>query len=337
MIRSALRRKGSQMRATSMRRLIGGAAALTLIGATLLSSGSTVFAGETRDITIDTTGLTPVSAGGVTKTDITITNVSGHTLSNAHFLIGLDQVANLPGDVTVVAVFGGDSGVCPVVTTPVSTYDCAFGNIGAKPSQQVRKLSVAFAVGASGVHDISVEVKVSETGTDVGSNANFKTATVSTTASLGDCDHLATFKVPGDGTLTIPVVGGSCNTTDSQRSGLLVPANAIGNLVSVDDSTPAADCGVLTCLGFAVIATVNGGTTVSPYLKWSIFYSNAILGNVNPNKVAFLHGATLIPAGNKGLCKTATSVDCQEPFVVQSDGVTFYVRTATNGAIKGGL
>jgi hypothetical protein len=323
------------MRATSTRRLIGGAAALTLIGATLLSSGSTVLAGETRDITIDTTGLTPVSAGGVTKTDITITNASGHTLTNAHFLIGLDQVKNLPGDVTVVSVFGGDSGVCPTVTTPVSTYDCAFGNISYKPNQKTRSLSVVFGVGASGPHSISVEVKVAETGSDVGSNVNYNTATLSTTASQGDCNHLATYKVPGDGTLVIPVIGGSCDTSDSQRSGLLVPANANGNVVSVQDAIAALDCGTLTCLGFEVVGNVNSGAPVTPYLTWSIFYSNSILGNLNPNKVAFFHGTTLIPAGNKGLCKTASSVDCQDPYHVGDGGVTFYIRTQTNGGVKG--
>src|SRR5439155_15665221 len=134
---------------------------------------------------IDLTTLTPVSAGGVTMTNITITNVSGHTLSNAHFLIGLDQVAPLANGAAVVAVFGGDSGVCPPVTDPVTTYDCAFGNIGAKASQRTRHLSVAFSVG-SAVSDIKVELKVAETGTDVGSNTNYKTATASVTPSLAD-------------------------------------------------------------------------------------------------------------------------------------------------------
>ena len=82
-------------------------------------------------------------------------------------------------------------------------------------------------------------------------------------------------------------------------------------------------------------ATVNGGATVSPYLKWTIFYSTAALGNVNPNKVAFVHDGTIIAAGNKGLCKNDTSTNCQEPYVVSSTGVTFTVRTPSNGLIKG--
>jgi hypothetical protein len=323
------------MRATSMRRLIGGAAALSLVGAMLLSTGSTVLAGETRDITIVMTPLNGLTAGGVTKTDITITNVSGHTLSNAHFLIGLDHALNT-SDITVVSVFNDSSGLCPTVTTPVTTYDCAYGNIGAKANQKVRTLSVAFGVGSVGAHTINVELKVAETGSDVGSNTNYKTASVSVTPSAASCNSLATYKLPGDGTLVIPTAGADCATSDTQRSGLLVPANDNGNVVSVDDTILATSCSLgFTCIGNQIDGSVNGGAPVTPYLKWTIFYSNSVLGSVPPNKVAFLHDGTIILAGNKGLCKTDTSVDCQEPYKVEAGGVWFYVRTQTNGVIKG--
>jgi hypothetical protein len=305
-----------------------------LIGATLLSTGSIALAGETRDITIDFTALTPVSAGGVTRTDITITNVSGHTLSNSHFLIGLDHALNA-ADVTVVSVYGGDSGVCPVVTTPVATYDCAFGNIGAKPSQKIRHLTVVFGVGASGTHAILVELKVAETGSDVGSNTNYKTQTLSADASVGDCDHLATFKLPGDGTIVLPVLGGDCTTTDHQRSGLIVAAAAGGNVASVDDSLtqlPGSCSAGFICVGNAVSGTVNTGSTP---LTWQIFYANDVLGNLNPSKIAFIHGTDIIAAGNKGFCKNAGSTNCQEPYQVSAGGVTFFVRTPFNGLIKG--
>ena len=83
--------------------------------------------------------LTALTAGGVTRTDVTITNESGHTLSNAHFLVGLDQVT-LPTDVKVVAVFNGNAASCPTISDPVSTLDCNFGNIGAKANQKTRSL-----------------------------------------------------------------------------------------------------------------------------------------------------------------------------------------------------
>jgi hypothetical protein len=323
------------MRATSMRRLVGGAAALSLIGAMLLSTGPTVLAGETRDITIAMSAPNGLTAGGVTKTDITITNASGHTLSNAHFLIGTDHAVNA-SDVTIVSVFNDSSGLCPTVTTPVPTYDCNYGNIGAKANQKVRTLSVAFGVGSEGLHTITVELKVAETGSDVGSNTNYKTASVSSTPSPASCDSLATYKLPGDGTLVIPTAGTDCATSDTQRSGLLVPANANGNVVAVDDSLLATTCSVgFLCIGNQIDGTVNGGADVDPFVTWTIFYSNSVLGNLNPSKVAFLHDGKIIPAGNKGLCKTDTSVDCQDPYVVSSGGVTFFVRTQKNGLIKG--
>jgi hypothetical protein len=317
-----------------MRRLVGGTAALVLVGAALLSSTGSAIAGEARIISLSMSALSAVSSGGVTKTDITFSNDSGHTLSNTHFLIGLDQVT-LPSDVKVVAVFGGDSGVCPVVTDPVSTYDCNFGNIGAKPNQKTRSFSVAFSVGATGPHDISVEVKVSETGSDVGSNVNFQTATASVTASEGTCDTTTTYIPPGLAKTVLPETG-TCATTDLQRSALGLPKSNTGNFVFINDANPATGCSSpLVCFGNQVSATVNDGGPVNPYLTWQIFYSNSVLGNINPKQVAFIHDGTVIPAGNKGLCKTATSVDCQDPYQVGTDGVTFFVRTASNGLIKG--
>jgi hypothetical protein len=322
------------MRATSIRRLAGGVAGLLLVGATLLSTGSAL-AGETREVTIATTTPTPVTAGGVTRTDITITNVSGHTLSNAHFLINLDMARPLPSDVAIVAVFGPNSAACPTITDPVTTLDCAFGNIGSKPSQRTRQLSVAFSVGAEGAHGIDVEVKVAETGSDVGSNTNFRTATISVDAGEATCHNLATFLPPGVAKTLSPADASSC-VNPAQKSGLVVPAAASGNLVLLNDSATATNCPTsFTCLGNVVSATVNDGSPISPYLVWRIFYSNATLGNVNPNKVAFIHDTTIIPAGNKGLCKNATSINCQDPYETSSTGVTFIVRTPTNGLIKG--
>jgi hypothetical protein len=321
------------MQRTSKRRLVGGAAGLLLIGATFLSTGGAALAGETRDITITMTPLTALTAGGVTRTDVTITNVSGHTLSNAHFLVGLDQVS-LPSDVKVVAVFNGDAASCPTITDPVSTLDCAFGNIGSKANQRTRSLSLAFSVGSGGLHTISVEVKVAETGSDVGSNTNFQTASASITPGAANCDSLATFLPPGIGKTLTPEVGTDCDTTDAQRSFIVVPATTGGTLASVDDSVDATGCATgYSCFGKAVSGSVNNGNPIN--LIWQIKYSNAALGNINPKQVAFDHDGGIIVAGNKGACKTDTSTNCQLPYVVSADGVTFYIRTDKNGLIKG--
>ena len=321
------------MQRTSKRRLVRGAAGLLLIGATLLSTGGSALAGQTRDIEITMTPLTAVTAGGVTTTDVTITNTSGHTLSNAHFLVGLDQVA-LPSDVKIVAVFNGDAASCPTITDPVATLDCAFGNIGAKANQKTRNLSLAFSVGSGGLHSISVELKVSETGSDVGSNVNYQTATATVTPSAATCNAFATFLPPGIGETLMPTVGTDCDTSDPQRSFVVVPATTNGTLASVDDSAAATGCpDGYSCFGHAVAASVNNGNGIN--LIWQIKYSNAALGNINPKQVAFDHDGLTIAAGNKGLCKDETSTNCQQPYVVTVDGVTFFIRTDKNGLIKG--
>jgi len=322
------------MQRMTKRRFFGGAAALLVVAATLLSMTGAALAANTRDITVSMT-TTPVTVNGVTKADISFTNTSGHTLTNAHLLIGLDQVAPLTSGVAIVAVFGGDSAACPAVTDPVTTLDCAFGNIGSKPNQRTRSLSVAFSVGAATSYDIAVEVKVAETGTDVGSNPNFATKTVTVTTTAATCDTLATFLPPGVAKQLTPDTTAGCGS-DPQRSSLFVPANANGNVVSIDDSQTAADCAAgYSCFGKAVSASVNNNAPIDPYLTWLIFYSNDTIGNINPKQVGFDHDGTVILPGNKGQCKTDSSVNCQEPYVVSSNGVLFIVRTPSNGLIKG--
>lgn len=337
------------MQPLSKRRLAGGAAALMLIGATLLSTAGSALAGQTRTITLGspdshgnvTAGLltfTSATSGGATRTDITAINSSGHTLSNAHLLIGLDKVNNLPSDVKIIAVFGGDYLLCPNVTDPVTSLDCAFGNMAAKGATSSHSISVAFSVANAGNHDISVELKVSETGSDVGSNQNFAVATNTVSVGAQTCDALATFVPPNKTEPLLPHDATDC-ATDQQRSSLGVPPRAAGILVTLNDATPATGCGTVDCIGFQVSADVNGGASFSPaYITWTIRYSNTLLGNRNPNKVNFLHvntqGTTPIPAANKGLCAT-DQVDCIASVTPDSTGVTFVLRTASNGVIKG--
>jgi hypothetical protein len=89
-------------------------------------------------------------------------------------------------------------------------------------------------------------------------------------------------------------------------------------------------------MGDTITASVNGGAPVDPYLKWTVFYSNTILGTTKPDRVSFLHDTTIIKSiKSGGLCKNASSTNCQEQFVVSATGVTFFVRTPSNLLIKG--
>jgi hypothetical protein len=321
------------MRATSMRRLFGGAAALMLIGTMLLTTAGSALAATTRFLYVGSDPgfsldngvitFTPVSSGGDTLTAVYVKNIDNQNLT--HVVITFDR---LQGGVSISdQVLGANKANCAATADLIT---CDFGNIKARSTRAFQLILTAPSAGTVGIHGTVV---FDESNNPNGGNRQINAVDGALVVAATTCNSLATFLPPGIGKSLLPDTG-SCGT-DGQRSGLVVPANANGNVVSVDDATLAAGCGSLTCLGNQVDGNVNNGAPVSPYLKWSIFYSNGVLGNINPGKVAFLHGTTTILAGNKGLCKNATSVNCQEPYVVSADGVTFFVRTPTNGLIKG--
>jgi hypothetical protein len=115
-----------------------------------------------------------------------------------------------------------------------------------------------------------------------------------------------------------------------------VPANADGNIVSLNDDTLATGCGAYTCLGYAADGNVNGGVAVSPYLTWYITYPAATIGNLNPKLVGFQHGNAPPILQKKGTCGAVFVKDCVVGYTVDASGnVTFEIRTTGNGLIKG--
>jgi len=323
------------MRATSMRRLIGGAAALMLVGTTLLTVAGSAFAADTRKVYIGpdpaftagngTLEFTPVTAGGDSLSTIYVKNIDNQSLTHVVITIAKSQGGSTVSD----QVLGPNASKCDSTIDPIT---CDFGNLKAGATRQ---FSIIIHAGATTSSAISAKIVFNESNNPNGGNLQIESADGTLAIGAATCNTAATYVPPGLAKTLIPDDGTACST-DGQRSGLIVPANANGNIISVDDQTTATGCAAgFSCLGNQVDGNVNGGAPVSPYLTWSIFYSNAVLGNVNPNKVAFLHGTTIILAGNKGLCKTDTSVDCQQPYKVEAGGVWFYVRTQTNGVIKG--
>src|SRR5436190_678065 len=228
------------MQPSSRRRLVSGAAALMLMGATLVSTAGSALAGQTRTITIGSPDghgnvsngvltFTAATSGGATRTDVTVINSSGHTLSDAHLLINLDHSA-LPTDVKIVAVFNGDAGLCPPFIDPVASLNCSFDNMAAKDVTSTRSLSLVFSVGNPGAHTIQVELKVAETGSDVGSNQNYAIAQSTINVWSPTCQNVQTFVPPRQAkNLDLPTGLTGCNP--DQRSGLVIPAQADGSLV----------------------------------------------------------------------------------------------------------
>jgi hypothetical protein len=324
------------MRATSMRRLVGGAAALMLVGTMLLTTAGSAIGADTRKVYIGpdpnftagngTLSFTRVTAGGDSLSTIYIKNIDNQSLTHVVVTIAKSQNGSTISD----QILGPNASKCDSSIDPIT---CDFGNLKANATRQ---FSIIVHAGPAPSSDLSAKIVFNESNNPNGGNLQIESA--DGTLAIGDatCNTAATFVPPGIAKTLLPDDGSTCSG-DTQRSGLIVPAGASGNLIYVDDGTAATGCGAFTCLGNQVDGQVNDGAPVAPYLRWSIFYSSSVLGNVNPGRVGFVHGVTIILAGNKGLCKNATSVDCQEPYVVSAGGVTFIIRTATNGLIKGGF
>ena len=327
------------MRATSMRRLVGTAAALTLAGATLLTVTGTALAGKpvdgTRKLYVGpdsaykaNAGLltfTPVSAGGQAASNVYVKNVDNQTLT--HVVITFNRAQ---GGTTISDVFGTASSFCLPLGDTVVT--CDFGNLSAGATRDFTL--VIDAPTAAAAFTFTGTVIFNESTNPNGGNPQI--STIGGSLSVGDasCNALATFLPPGIAKTLTPV-NGAC-TSDPQRSSLGVPANPKGSIVSLDDSQTATGCGAFTCIGNTVDATVNGGDTVSPYLTWYITYSASTIGSVNPKLVGFQHGSNLIPAGKKGACGATFNGDCIAGYTVNADGsVTFEIRTVTNSTMRG--
>ena len=295
------------MQRTSKRRLVGGATGLLLIGATLLSTGGALAApsdGTTRHLYVGSDSNFVLNPGILSLTPVsvgqsTVTNVYVKNVDNQtlnHVVLTFDVAQT---NLVIADKYGPNSGSCNPVA---GVMTCDFGSLKARAERRFSLVLTATGAGAGSLHGTFV----------------FNESTN-----------------PNGGNTQINDLDGTACSGDGQRSGLKVPPNANGTTVEIDDDTLAVGCGSLACFGNAVSATVNNGDPVSPYLTWQIFYSNDVLGNINPKQVAFFHDGTLIPAGNKGLCKTASAVNCQDPYLVSSGGVTFFVRTPSNGLIKG--
>jgi hypothetical protein len=198
----------------------------------------------------------------------------------------------------------------------------------------VRSFSIYVDASTAGTQAFAGKAVFNESNNPQGGNTQITDLTASVIVDATSCTSLKTFVAPGQAKqLTLGLSCGSLST----QGGLIIPARADGNIVVLGDAGLATGCGKNTpCIGDMITASVNSGATITPYLTWTVFYSNATLGTTKPDRVSFLHDTTLIKSiKNGGACTTPTQVDCQDPFQVGADGVTFFIRTATNSTVRG--
>ena len=324
------------MRATSMRRLSGGAAALLLVGATLLTAVTPTLAADTRQLYVGSDPgfaanngvltFTPVSSGGSSLSSVFVKNIDNQNLTHVVLTFAQTQGSITIGD----TVLGANAGSC---SASDGTITCDFGSLKARATRAFQLILSSPDAGSFPIHG---RVVFNESNNPNGGNQQINAVDGSLAVAATTCDSLATFLPPGIAKTLVPDAG-SCSI-DAQRSGLTVPASSTGSLVTIDDSGAISSCpSGYSCFGNEVNASVNDGARVTPYLTWFITYSAATLQSINPKQVGFQHGTTVILPGKKGSCGASFTKDCIVGYTVDSTtgAVTFEIRTATNSVMKG--
>ncbi len=325
------------MRATSRRRLFGGAAALLLVGTTLLTMTGSALAADTRMLyvgpdpnfvaNVGLLSFTPVSSGGSSLSTVYVKNTDNQNLSHVVLTFARSQ-----GGISIQGVvFGADAGSCSATTDLIT---CDFGNLKARASRTFSLILDALNAGTFRIHGTVV---FNESTNPNGGNTQINAVDGNLGVLATTCDMLATFLPPGIGRTLAPDNGGCA--TDAQRSSLIVPGQANGALVTLDDSHDIVSCATgYSCFGRQVDASVNGGAPVSGLLTWKITYSAETLKNINPKQVGFQHGtSTPILPGKKGTCSATVTTECIVGYSIDpvSGAVTFTLQTATNSVMKG--
>jgi hypothetical protein len=314
--------------------MLAGATLLTVSGTALGAKPTDgtrkIYVGPNADYSTapGTMTFTPVSVGGQAVSTVYVKNTDNQTLTHVTITFGTVQ-----GGATISSVYGPSKDYCPVGATSVV---CDFGNIAAGATHQFTLVIDATAIQGASVA-FTGEIVFNESTNPNGGNPQISQISGGLPITATTCNTLTTFLLPNVGKSILPTTG-DCST-DSQRSALFVPGNANGQKVSIDDSTPvtAGTCGAYICFGNEVLATVNEGASVAPYLTWLITYSASTLGNTNPKLVGFQHGTDQPITQKKNTCGATFTKDCIVGYTVDpvTGAVTFEIRTKTNSVMKG--
>jgi hypothetical protein len=321
-------------------RRVGYAVASSLLAVLLLAPGLANAAppgGSSRSVEVTAALTSPVTAGGVSRLDVSVTNTGKQNLSQSRLLVGTAPALALPAGASLLAtVYGSDAAACTVAADG-SSASCEFGSL-----RRGQDRSVSFLVGfaAAGPATVDVAVKFAEQVNDNGSNEDTFHAAAAVTVGETTCDAVATFVPPGQAA-RLGTDFATC-TGDAQTTALDIPGQAAGALAFVGEVTSTACAAGETCFGQGSTASVNGGANLG-VLVWTISWDVSLLPNgFNPKQSGVVHllddGSTLVIENTKrNACKNATQVNCLESFGYSTDGLRLIaiVRTPTNGVMRG--
>ena len=280
-----------------------------------------------------TLAFTPVSAGGLTASDIYVRNRDNQTLT--HVVITIDQTQPNPdGDVTISdTVLGNNASSCPASNGNIV---CDFGNLKAGAS---RAFTLLLSTPTAGSKEILAVVTFNESTNPNGGNPQIRDTKGTIDVQDGGCDDVQTFLPPGH---TDPVAT-SCplSSTNTQITSVVVPGTIVSaiHVADVKDANNDFCAFALGCFGELSVADIAIDTDAT--VTWTITWQ--VPSNFNASKLGILHfpeGSTtpdLNITVKKDTCKTATATGCFVPGSVTLNGTTLtaVIRTAGNGAMKG--
>lgn len=274
------------MRANRTHRNSTLARVTAILGAAMLAGSvlsAPVSAADSRLFSVTLSAPTAVSAGGVTKFDITVLSSDNQTISNVH--LSVPAVGRtLPANVTISGVFGPDAGLCSPPTA--AGLSCELGNLQAGGS---RHISVLASVASSVAGGTTLTFWASaETNNENGSNVQIEEGSSSVNAIGFNANALTTFNLGGSEATSGLGSPGAGNL--QTRLNLVGNNGGNGNAILIVEGTNATQptyCVTLklTCQPDFADVTVNAGAPVSPYLETTL---TAIVPNKFNIKKAFV-------------------------------------------------
>jgi hypothetical protein len=325
------------MRATSMRRLVGGATALMLVGTMLLTTAGSALAADTRflfmgsDSTYNVANngiltFSDVTLGGQAAAPVFVKNIDNQTLT--HVVITIVRAQD--SGATVLDVFGPDSGKC---TPSATAFTCDYGNLKAGAKRQFSILATAGSVNS---FDVKAQVVFNESNNPNGGNEQIDEATGSLIITTATCDLVKTFFRAGNSS-NLGTIDGCALSSGNPQSTRIDTDVTSDSPVLVGEETGSLCAAGLTCFGQVSRADVaiNGTYTVIWTIDWQV------PSNFNVQKFGILHfpdgssSPDLNLTAKKNICKTTTSVGCIVSVTLTGTTLEAIVRTKGNGSMRG--
>jgi hypothetical protein len=308
----------------------GFAAVLAAIGLTLSVLGGTAQAGETRAFGVTVGPPTPVSAGGVTKFDVNVVSTDNQTIANVVLTVPA------PAFTAITGVFGADAGMCPLITLPIPTLRCDFGNISALGH---RSISVLAKVDKTATGSIKFSA-TAETNNENGTNIQVKSGDSTVSVSAFSDNALLTFDLGGSES-TSPLGTGNAGTLQTTLH-LLRDNGGAGNAIGITESQnliQPAYCVTLklTCQPDVAEVHVNGGP-VTPYLETVLIAKVPKTYNIKKAFVLHIRDDNAIESIFNTTASSCTTqpmpLPCADFSITKDYVLTITVHTSGNGKFQ---